>query len=66
MAIEKLPLNGSDYGDSIQYKRVFVRKDNEDPEGNDIPLTFEQVDNNFELLRAKINELVDKVNELDS
>ena len=66
MAIEKLPLNGSDYADSIQDKRVFVRKDNEDPEGNDIPLTFEQVDNNFELLRAKINELVDKVNELDS
>ena len=66
MAIEKLNSNGEDYAGSIIDKRVFVRKDNEDSEGNDMPLTFEQVDNNFELLRAKINELVDKVNELDS
>lgn len=66
MAIEKLPLNGDDYASSISDKRIFVRKDNEDSEGNDMSLTFEQVDNNFELLRAKINELVDKVNELDT
>ena len=66
MAIEKLVSNGADYADSIQDKKIYIRKDNEDTEGNDIPLTFEQVDNNFELLKAKVNELVDKVNELDS
>jgi len=66
MAIEQLTSNGADYADSISDKRVFIRKDNEDSDGNDMPLTFEQVDNNFELMRAKINELVAKVNELDS
>ena len=66
MAIEQLTSNGADYADSISDKRVLIRKDNEDADGNDIPLTFEQVDNNFELMRAKINELVAKVNELDS
>jgi hypothetical protein len=66
MAIETLGSNGDDYADSIADKRVFLRKDNENAAGEDQPLTFEQVDNNFELLRGKINELVAKVNELDS
>jgi len=66
MAIETLPSNGEDYASTIANKRVFLRKDNENESGEDQPLTFEQVDNNFELLRAKINELVAKVNELDS
>ena len=66
MAIETLPSNGEDYAPTIPDKRLFLRKDNENAAGEDQPLTFEQVDNNFELLRAKINELVAKVNELDS
>jgi hypothetical protein len=66
MAIETLPSNGEDYASTIANKRVFLRKDNENEAGEDQPLTFEQVDNNFELLRAKINELVAKVNELDT
>lgn len=66
MAIDKLTSNGDDYAESIVDKRINLRKDNEDKDGNDISLTFEQLDNNFELLRAKVNELVDKVNELDS
>ena len=65
MAIEKLPLNGDDY--IIYCGQAYIRKERQRGlRGNDMPLTFEQVDNNFELLRAKINELVDKVNELDS
>lgn len=66
MAISTLPSNGDDYADSIVDKRINLRKDNEDSNGDDIALTFEQLDNNFELLRAKVNELVAKVNELDT
>lgn len=66
MAIEEVQSNGADYASSISDKRVFTRKNNTDANGDEQALTFEIVDNNFELLRAKINELVAKVNELDT
>lgn len=63
MAIEEVESNGADYADSIPAvdKKVVLRKNTADD-----PLTWDQNDNNFEILRAKVNELVAKVNELDS
>ena len=63
MAIEEVESNGADYADSIPTsdKKIVLRKNTADD-----PLTWDQSDNNFEILRAKINELVAKVNELDS
>lgn len=63
MAIEEVQSNGPDYADSIPAsdKKVILRKNTADD-----PLTWDQGDNNFEIIRAKINELVLKVNELDS
>tara|TARA_Y100001938_G_C7987662_1_gene377776 strand:+ start:717 stop:911 length:195 start_codon:yes stop_codon:yes gene_type:complete len=63
MAIEEVESNGTDYADSIpsSEKKVVLRKNTADD-----PLTWDQQDNNFEILRAKINELVAKVNELDN
>lgn len=63
MAIEEVESNGADYADSIPAsdKKIVLRKNTADD-----PLTWDQSDNNFEILRAKINELVAKVNELDS
>ena len=63
MAIEEVESNGADYADSIPAsdKKIVLRKNTADD-----PLTWDQSDNNFEILRDKINELVAKVNELDS
>ena len=63
MAIEKVESSSADYADSIPAteKKVYLRKNTGDDE-----ITWDQADNNLEILRAKINELIDKVNELDS
>ena len=63
MAIEEVASNGSDYADSIpaEDKKIILRKNTSDD-----PLTWDQGDNNLEILRAKVNELVRKVNELDN
>ena len=63
MAIEEIESNGADYADSIPEadKKITLRKNTADD-----PITWDQQDNNLELMRAKINELVAKVNELDS
>ena len=63
MAIEEVQSNGADYADGIPTvdKKIVLRKNTSDD-----PLTWDQNDNNFEILRDKINELIAKVNELDS
>ena len=63
MAIEEVQSNGADYADQIpaEEKKIILRKNTADD-----PLTWDQGDNNLEILRAKINELVQKVNELDN
>ena len=42
-------------------KKIVLRKGTADD-----PVSWDQMDNNLELLRAKINELIQKVNELDN
>ena len=63
MAIEEVQSNGADYADNLPTadKQVTLRKYTADD-----ALTWDQGDNNLEVLRAKINELVRKVNELDN
>jgi hypothetical protein len=63
MAVEEVASNGPDYADNLPApdKKIVLRKNTVDD-----PLTWDQNDNNLEILRAKINELVKKVNELDS
>lgn len=63
MAVEEVASNGADYADNLPAadKKIILRKNTADD-----PLTWDQNDNNLEILRAKINELVKKVNELDS
>lgn len=63
MAIEQLDSNSADYADQIPAgdKKIVLRQAT-----NDDPVTWQQMDNNLELLRAKINELIVKVNQLDN
>ena len=60
MAVEEVASNGPDYADNLPTpdKKIVLRKNTVDD-----PLTWDQNDNNLEILRAK---LVKKVNELDS
>lgn len=63
MAIEILESNSEDFADKIPAndKEIVLRKGTADD-----PVSWDQMDNNFELLRAKVNELVAKVNQLDN
>jgi hypothetical protein len=63
MAIEEIQSNSEDFADQIpsSEKQVILRKGTSDD-----PVTFSQMDNNLEILRAKVNELIRKVNELDN
>ena len=63
MAIAEVDSNGDDYGDNLSSdkKRVSLRKYNSDE-----PLTWDEHDNNFEVLRAKLNEVIRALNQLDN
>jgi len=63
MAIDTVDSNSDDYADKIPVdnKKIVLRKGTEDD-----PVSWDEMDNNFELLRAKVNELVVKVNQLDN
>ena len=63
MPITEIPSNGEDYIDNLaeSEKKVVLRKNTADD-----PLTWSQQDNNIELLRAKLNEVIRKINELDT
>jgi len=62
MAIENLESNGPDYANEIVQKKIFLRKDSTDEQGEEKPLTFIEMDNNLELIRAKINEIIAELN----
>ena len=63
MPITEIISNGDDYIDNLpeSEKKVVLRKYTADD-----PLTWSQQDNNIELLRDKLNEVIQKINELDS
>ncbi len=63
MAIEQIDSNSDDFAGQIPAgdKKIVLRKGTADD-----PVSWDQMDNNLELLRAKMNELIQKVNELDN
>jgi hypothetical protein len=63
MAIEQINSNSNDFAAQIPAadKKIVLRKGTADD-----PVSWDQMDNNLELLRAKLNELIQKVNELDN
>jgi hypothetical protein len=63
MAIEQVTSNGADYasGISSSQKVIALRKYTSDD-----PLTWDQNDNNFEILRAALNETIQETNGLSS
>ena len=60
MAIDKVESNSSESPDSYVgqlntgNKKIFLRKNTVDD-----PLSWDQIDNNFEILRAKLNEVIE-------
>ena len=63
MAIDQVQSNGSDYADSLpaSQKLIALRKNTADD-----PLTWDQNDNNFEILRSALNYTIQATNELGS
>ena len=60
-AINPLPLNGEDLTISPQAQKIKVRTYT-----GDDPLDYDDVDNNFELLRTTINQLITVVSDLET
>jgi hypothetical protein len=58
--INPLPLNGSDLTISPQAQKIKVRTYT-----GDDPLDFDDMDNNIELLRTTVNQLITAVNDLE-
>lgn len=63
MAIEQVQSNGADYASGLpsSQKVISLRKYTSDD-----PLTWDQNDNNFEILRAALNETIQETNGLSS
>ncbi len=63
MPITEITSSGDEYIDNLpeSEKKIVLRKDTADD-----PLTWAQQDNNIELLRDKLNEVIQKINELDT
>ena len=59
--INPIPLNGADLTISPQAQKVKVRTYT-----GDDPLDYDDVDNNFELLRIAANQLITAVNDLET
>tara|TARA_Y100000114_G_C11712572_1_gene304272 strand:+ start:769 stop:984 length:216 start_codon:yes stop_codon:yes gene_type:complete len=59
--ITPVPLNGDDLTISPQAQKVKVRAYT-----GDEPLDYDDVDNNFELLRTTVNQLITAVNDLET
>tara|TARA_B100001093_G_C25904700_1_gene626030 strand:- start:23 stop:238 length:216 start_codon:yes stop_codon:yes gene_type:complete len=59
--ITPVPLNGEDLTISPQAQKVKVRTYT-----GDEPLDYDDVDNNFELLRTTVNQLITAVNDLEA
>ena len=59
--ITPVPLNGDDLTISPQAQKVKVRAYT-----GDEPLDYDDVDNNFELLRTTVNQLITAVNDLEA
>ena len=54
MSIEKIVANGEDYDIPAQSFKIKLRKNT-----GDDPLDYDDVDNNFEILRQVTNKLID-------
>lgn len=61
MTINPLTLNGADLTISPQAQKIKVRAYT-----GDDPLDYDDVDNNFELLRTTVNQLITAVNDLET
>jgi hypothetical protein len=63
MAIEEVQSNGADYASGLpsSQKVISLRKYTSDD-----PLTWNQNDNNFEILRATLNDVISTVNAIDT
>tara|TARA_Y100000004_G_scaffold165945_1_gene197255 strand:+ start:24830 stop:25024 length:195 start_codon:yes stop_codon:yes gene_type:complete len=63
MPITEITSNGDDYIDNLpeSAKKIVLRQNTQDD-----PITWDQHDNNLELLRVKLNEVIQKINELDT
>lgn len=59
--ITTVPLNGDDLTISPQAQKIKVRTHT-----GDDPLDYDDVDNNFEILRTTVNQLITAVNDLET
>ena len=61
MSVTKITANGDDYTITPQKYKIKLRKNT-----GDDALDYDDVDNNFEILRQKVNELIDSISALEA